>query len=240
MSLAHLTLPRTPALLAAIKAARSSLRRGAFWHGLGLAVDLLDVVLRATARRASGKIVDRSKPFTLDVGKICTRGTHMVRISVPTPAPAHGHRPDCSAPCPARPARGAAALLAPRRCHRRTVPAHTVAPRSGTLRRPCGEDARPVGRPSKARTQSLYLTSHLITPRPTPVRLQQHRHSWVPFSTFLHVQKPTPTSAPEWASMTLVGEIFLLFDRARLHPFLEKWILLPHDDMPHTQRRQQY
>lgn len=51
--------------------------------------------------------------------------------------------------------------------------------------------------------------------------------------------KPTPTSAPGWTPMTLVGEIFLLFARVRLHPFLEKWILLPHDDMPHTQRRQQ-
>lgn len=100
--------------------------------------------------------------------------------------------------------------------------------------RPCGEDARPVGRPSKVRNPisvshlSSYHSASNSSSAPATLGTTG------PSSPRSCTSKPTPTSAPGWTPMTLVGEIFLLFARVRLHPFLEKWILLPHDDMPHT------
>lgn len=100
--------------------------------------------------------------------------------------------------------------------------------------RPCGEDARPVGRPSKVRNpiSVSHLSSYHSASNSSsaPATLGTTGSS----SPRSCTSKPTPTSALGWTPMTLVGEIFLLFARVRLHPFLEKWILLPHDDMPHT------
>lgn len=163
----------------------------------------------------------------------------MVRKSVPTPAPAHGHRPDCSA---ALSCLCCLVLLQPcwRRARRHrtySTGAHgspTVKDPASCCDRPCGEDARPVGRPSKVRNpiSVSHLSSYHSASNSSsaPATLGTTGSS----SPRSCTSKPTPTSAPEWTPMTLVGEIFLLFARVRLHPFLEKWILLPHDDMPHT------
>lgn len=169
----------------------------------------------------------------------------MVRISVPTPAPAHGHRPDCSAPC--------VLLVQPVLCVSCSLAGAVPVATGGTYLlyspgthgsptawdpatncdRPCGEDARPVGRPSKVRNpiSVSHLSSYHSASNSSsaPATLGTTGSS----SPRSCTSKPTPTSAPGWTPMTLVGEIFLLFARVRLHPFLEKWILLPHDDMPH-------
>lgn len=168
---------------------------------------------------ANQPLVTRRPPSSLDVGKICTHGTHMVRNSVPTLTPAHGHRPDYSAPCAACAACAAAALLAPCRCQRRTVSGHTVAPRPRTLRPATDPAVRthvPLGGHPRFEPNLNYLT-HLSSyhsasnSSSAPATLGTTGSS----SPRSCTSKPTPTSAPGWTPMTLVGEIFLLFARVR-------------------------
>lgn len=201
-SLAHLTPSRPPALFAATKAARPSPRRCASWRGLGTAPDLLGVAPRTTARRASGKMLTGATQLWLSLacplhlgrtGRSALMGPTWSAFLDPPFLPLTGtvritrrHGALSCLPAACVPA----ALLAPCRCHRRTVPGHTVAPRAD----PAVRTHTPLGGRPRFRTQSLYLTSHLITPRPTPVRLQQILAQLGPL---LHVlARPNPLPPP--------------------------------------------